>query len=80
MRVDGSWEFSDLPADVRLEVELRGPGEELRRHRDDLVLKPGEERVLDWRLGSGATLRGRAVMAGSEEPYGGQVIWLVLVV
>jgi len=74
---DGYWEIGDLPAGVPLEIEVRGPGRELRMHQTDIVLVPGEERVLDWGLDSGATLRGRAVAAGSGIPCGDMAIWLL---
>jgi len=74
---DGSWEIDDLPAGVPLQVELLGAGGELRRHEEAHALAPGEERVLDWELGTGLNLRGRAGLAGSGEPYGGQRLWLV---
>ena len=76
LKQDGTWEFADLPPGAELEVQLL-KGTDLLRHVSELVLEPGEERVLDWWLGSGATLRGTVVVAGGEVPLGGQRVWLV---
>ncbi len=72
--VDGTWELRDLPARVSLEVVLHVRGRVQRTVRA-LVLEPGEERVLDWHVGAGATIRGTALVG--SEPLAGHDIWLV---
>ncbi len=71
---DGTWEHRDLPASVPLEVELRGSARALRTE-SGLELEPGEEHVLDWHLGAGATLTG-TLRAGGE-PLARHEVWLV---
>jgi Carboxypeptidase regulatory-like domain len=76
VREDGSWAIPGLPADVALELNLHDPEGALVRHEVNLVLAPGEESSVDWQLGAEASIRGRAVIAGSGEPYAGGEMWL----
>ncbi len=71
---DGRWELRDLPAEVALEVRLLA-GEDVLRHVMDLRLAPGEERSLDWHLGSGARVEGLLLADG--EPRASETIWLL---
>lgn len=73
----GTWELADLPPGVGLEMELWQGEKRLRIESEKLHLGPGEERSLEWYVGGGTTLRGRAVIADTNEPLAALPIWLV---
>jgi hypothetical protein len=74
---DGAWELTDLPPGAGLQVELWRKGTRVRSEPERIRLQPEEERTLEWRLGGGTTLRGRAVIADSGKPLTHYSIWLV---
>jgi hypothetical protein len=77
VHVDGTWVMNDLPPGAGLKLELLRGETVVRREPHRHYLEPGEERNLEWSLGSGATLHGRAVIADTNAPVPARSIWLV---
>ncbi|QDU65924.1 hypothetical protein [Engelhardtia mirabilis] len=73
--VDGSFELAGLLPEKPLQIELRAGREVLQRTPQDLVLKPGERRELNWSVESGATVRVTAV-DGTGVPQSGVLVHL----
>jgi hypothetical protein len=55
---DGRCELATLPPGIPISLQILQSGRLLRREADPLTLKPGEERELEVRIGSGCTLNG----------------------
>lgn len=60
---DGTARLAELPANVELVGTCWVRGFDSQRVPESIVLRPGEERVVEWRAGSACALHGRAVDA-----------------
>jgi len=73
---DGRCELMELPPGVALTLTLSLDGQVLRREERALRLAPGEVREETLTVGTGCTVRGRALDAGGH-PASGVRLWLV---
>lgn len=76
VEASGAYVLADLPSAVPLRVALRGSEGSLRTRPQPVTLEPGESRRLDWRLGSGGTVRGR-VVGSLGQRVADQEVWLL---
>jgi hypothetical protein len=58
---DGRCVVSALPPKIQMSVEVRRDGNVLRREPNACKLEPGQNREVEWRIGSGCTLDGLAL-------------------
>jgi len=72
----GGWCLLDnLPPEAPLSAEAQRAGETLHRESGALVLQPGEQRELQWSIGSGSELRGW-VTDQDGRPVARRELWL----
>lgn len=57
----GAARFAELPSRVVLSASVTRPGRPRWCAPETIVLEPGEDRAVVWRIGSACTIRGRAV-------------------
>ncbi|HEX6883466.1 MAG TPA: carboxypeptidase-like regulatory domain-containing protein [Planctomycetota bacterium] len=75
LNAEGTCTLAELPAGVPLHVEILRAGEVVKKDLPDLVLEPGEQREVEWSLGSGCRLAGTLVDE-HDAPVAGHAVWL----
>ncbi len=73
---EGRCRFGGLPAGIPLSVELRADGRTYRRCEEEIELSVGEDRLLHWVVGDGATIGGR-LLDQHERLVTGCTVWLI---
>ena len=73
---DGRFEFTGLPTNVPLNVEILRDRDTVRKWREPIQLEAGEQREVTWYVGTGATLLGM-VIDQDDKPVRHQEMWLV---
>ncbi len=76
-REGGSYRLEDIPSGVPLRAELLRGKRILQHAREPLTLVGGATRALDWHLGAGTLVRGRAEEARTRRPLANQEVWLL---
>jgi protocatechuate 3,4-dioxygenase beta subunit len=71
---DGRVKVEGLAPRVEISLEVVKQGKHLVREPEGLTLQPGEQKELEWRIGSGTTLRGLALDQDGK-PVSGLSIW-----
>jgi hypothetical protein len=72
---DGRVDLDGMPSNVPLRLEVRAPGLPTRAWPEPLVLQPGEQRELAWRLSDGVLVHGHVLDDGGQ-PVAGRTVWL----
>jgi protocatechuate 3,4-dioxygenase beta subunit len=72
---DGRCELTKLPPGIAITLEVLQNGTVIRREAEPLTLMPGEERELEFRIGSGCTLNG-LVLDQDGHPIGMHEVWM----
>lgn len=73
--LEGVAHFAELPASVPLEIELTLPAAAEPIQFDDVVLAPGDKRVVELKLGGSSRIRG-VLIDERAEPVPKQQLWL----